>query len=80
MVIYVIVSKGKQKLNSLKFCLAFIFNLNLNSNNEIVLGANHSNIPRILQVIIDCFIRDGIDMENLVAKRMINICKHVQVK
>lgn len=48
------------------------------SNNEIVLGVNHCNIPRIVQVIIDCFIRDGINMENLVAKRMINICKHVQ--
>lgn len=48
------------------------------ANNEIILGANHSNIPRIIQVIVDCFIRDGIDMENLVAKRMINICKHVQ--
>jgi len=48
------------------------------SNNEIILGVNHCNIPRIIQVIIDCFIRDGIDMENLVAKRMINICKHVQ--
>lgn len=48
------------------------------SNNEIILGVNNCNIPRIIQVIVDCFIRDGIDMENLVAKRMINICKHVQ--
>jgi len=48
------------------------------SNNEIILGVNHCNIPRIIQVIVDCFVRDGIDMENLVAKRMINICKHVQ--
>jgi len=48
------------------------------SNNEIILGVNHSNIPRIVQVIIDCIIREGIDMENIVAKRMINICKHVQ--
>lgn len=48
------------------------------SNNEIILGVNNCNIPRIIQVIVDCFIRDGIDMDNLVAKRMINICKHVQ--
>ncbi len=50
------------------------------SNNEIILGVNTCNIPRVIQVIVDCFIRDGIDMENVVAKRMINICKHVQVR
>jgi hypothetical protein len=48
------------------------------SNNEIILGVNHTNIPRIVQVIVECISRDGIDMENLVAKRMVNICKHVQ--
>lgn len=48
------------------------------SNNEIILGVNHCNIPRIVQVIVDCILRDGIDMENLVGKRMVNICKHVQ--
>ncbi len=85
MVICAIVLKGKLmsvlnwlidvwlRENKKKF--SFIF-----SNNEIILGANHCNIPRIVQVIVDCFIRDGIDMENLVAKRMINICKHVQVR
>lgn len=50
------------------------------SNNEIILGVNHCNIPRIIQVIVDCILRDGIDMENLVGKRMVNICKHVQVR
>ena len=49
------------------------------ANNEIILGVNHCNIPRIVQVIVDCILREGIDMENIVAKRMINICKHVQV-
>lgn len=48
------------------------------ANNEIILGVNHCNIPRIVQVIVDCISREGIDMENIVAKRMINICKHVQ--
>jgi len=48
------------------------------SNNEIILGVNHCNIPRIVQVIVDCILREGIDMENLVGKRMVNICKHVQ--
>jgi len=48
------------------------------NNNEIILGVNHTNIPRIVQVIVECISRDGIDMENLVAKRMVNICKHVQ--
>lgn len=48
------------------------------SNNEIILGVNHCNIPRIIQVIVDCILREGIDSENIVAKRMVNICKHVQ--
>ncbi|RNA44474.1 Importin-5, partial [Brachionus plicatilis] len=48
------------------------------ANSEIVLGVNHCNIPRIIQVIVDCILREGIDMENIVAKRMTNICKHVQ--
>ena len=51
----------------------------IKSNNEIILGVNHCNIPRIVQVIVDCILREGIDKEHLVAKRMINICKHVQV-
>lgn len=48
------------------------------SNNEIILGVNHCNIPRIVQVILECFMRDGIEMDHEVAKRMVNICKHVQ--
>ena len=80
MVIYVILLKGInlfyilriQEGNLLTF---FLFK----SNNEIILGVNHCNIPRIVQVIVDCILREGIDMENVVAKRMINICKHVQV-
>lgn len=48
------------------------------SNNEIILGVNHCNIPRVIQVIVECILREGIDIENLVAKRMVNICKHVQ--
>lgn len=48
------------------------------NNNEIILGVNHCNIPRIIQVIVECISREGIDLENIVAKRMINICKHVQ--
>jgi predicted transposase len=50
------------------------------TNNEIILGVNHSNIPRIVQVIVECLYRDGIDSETIAAKRMINICKHVQVR
>lgn len=48
------------------------------SNNEIILGVNHCNIPRIIQVIVECIMREGIDMENVTAIRMVNICRHVQ--
>lgn len=48
------------------------------TNNEIILGVNHCNIPRIIQVIVECIQKEGIEMENVVAQRMINICKHVQ--
>lgn len=78
MVICVILWKG------FFYFINHLFKLSLNlfcfiSNNEIILGVNHCNIPRIVQVIVDCILRDGIDMENLVGKRMVNICKHVQV-
>ncbi len=53
--------------------------LTLKSNNEIILGINHCNIPRIIQVIVECIMREGIDNDNVTAIRMLNICRHVQV-
>jgi hypothetical protein len=75
---YAIWWKGK---NIIMKVISFsnFFQQKLNSNNEIILGVNHCNIPRIIQVIIDCIMKEGIVMENVTAIRMVNICKHVQV-
>jgi len=45
----------------------------------MVLGANNSNIPSLIRIIAEAFLRDAIDRSHAVAQRMIMIVKQIQV-
>lgn len=51
----------------------------IESHHPMVLGANNSNIPSLIQIISEAFLRDAIDRSHAVAQRMIMIVKQIQV-
>jgi len=44
-----------------------------------VLGQNNSNIPSLIRIIAEAFLRDAIDRSHAVAQRMIMIVRGIQV-
>lgn len=51
----------------------------IEANHPTVLGPNNNNLPKLISIIAEAFLRDGISIENAVAKRMVNIVQQVQV-
>lgn len=45
----------------------------------MVLGNNNSNIPSLIRIISEAFLKDAIDRSHAVAQRMIMIVKQIQV-
>jgi len=45
----------------------------------LVLGPNNSNIPTLIKIIAEAFLRDAIDRSHAVAQKMIMIVKGIQV-
>jgi len=45
----------------------------------LVLGQNNSNIPSLIRIIAEAFLRDAIDRTHTVAQRMIMIVRGIQV-
>uniref|UniRef100_A0A6M2DRC2 Putative karyopherin importin beta 3 n=1 Tax=Xenopsylla cheopis TaxID=163159 RepID=A0A6M2DRC2_XENCH len=50
----------------------------IEANHPTVLGPNNNNLPKLISIIAEAFLRDGISIENAVAKRMVNIVQQVQ--
>ena len=45
----------------------------------MVLGENNQNLPRIVYIIAESFVREAIATDADVSKRMINIVRQIQV-
>ncbi|KAI9554129.1 hypothetical protein GHT06_019401 [Daphnia sinensis] len=48
------------------------------ANHPVVLGPNHSNLPRIIYIIAEAFNKEVLDAESEVYRRMVNIVRQVQ--
>lgn len=52
----------------------------IEANNPLVLGVNNSNIPKLIAIMSEAFVREAISLEHDVAKRMLGIIRQIQVK
>jgi hypothetical protein len=48
------------------------------ANHPVVLGPNHSNLPRIIYIIAEAFNKEVLDVESELFRRMVNIVRQVQ--
>ena len=48
-------------------------------NDPMILGENNGNLPRIVFIIAETFVKEAISTDTDVAKRMINIVRQIQV-
>lgn len=51
----------------------------IENHHPMVLGANNSNIPSLIRIIAEAFLRDAIERSHAVAQRMIMIVRQIQV-
>lgn len=51
----------------------------IENNHPIVLGPNNSNIPRLIAIMAEAFLRDAIPAEHEVKQRMLHIIRQIQV-
>lgn len=51
-----------------------------NRNNPLALGANNSNLPRILQIFGEVFVNDVLSDNEASRKRVLSIIRHIQVR
>uniref|UniRef100_A0A2S2Q881 Importin-5 n=1 Tax=Sipha flava TaxID=143950 RepID=A0A2S2Q881_9HEMI len=51
----------------------------IENHHPMVLGSNNSNIPSLIRIIAEAFLRDAIDRSHAVAQRMIMIVRQIQV-
>lgn len=50
----------------------------IQGNHPIILGANNSNLPRIVCIIAEAFYRDVMDSSHEVGRRMLEIVKQIE--
>lgn len=50
----------------------------IESNHAIILGVNNSNLPKIISVMLEVFVRESVKKDHVVATRMILIIRQVQ--
>lgn len=50
----------------------------IQANHPIVLGANNTNLPRIVCIIAEAFYRDVIDPNHEIGRRMLEIVKQIE--
>lgn len=50
----------------------------IQANHPIILGANNTNLPRIVSIIAEAFNKDVIGVTNEVGRRMIEIVKQIE--
>lgn len=51
-----------------------------NRNNPLVLGANNSNLPRILQIFGEMFVHDVLSDDEAARNRVLSIMRLIQVR
>ena len=51
-----------------------------NRNNPLALGANNSNLPRILQIFGEVFVNDVLSDNEASRKRVLSIIRQIQVR
>ncbi|KAF8785478.1 Importin-5 like protein [Argiope bruennichi] len=50
----------------------------LEANNTILLGKENCNLPRIVQIIADTFLKEAVDASSDLGKRLITLLRHIQ--
>jgi len=50
----------------------------LDSNHPLVLGPNNANLPRIMQVLAEAFLKEAVEKDAEVTQRMLNIVRMLQ--
>lgn len=51
----------------------------IESNHPVVLGPNNANIPKLIAIMAEAFLREAISMDHEVAKNMLNIILQIRV-
>ena len=51
----------------------------IESNNQHILGANNSNLPRIIAIIAEALATEVLPPEEVAKQRLVNLVKQVQV-
>lgn len=49
-------------------------------NHPIVLGINNTNLPNLIDIMTEVFMKDAIKVDHIVARRMITIMREIQVR
>lgn len=49
-------------------------------NHPIVLGINNTNLPNLIDIMTEVFMKDAIKVDHIVARRMITIIREIQVR
>lgn len=63
-----------ERENSFDYC-KFSFR-----NNPLVIGQDNANVPNIVKLFADAFVKSAIEADSQVGQRMILITRHVQVR
>lgn len=50
----------------------------IQANHPVIIGANNSNLPRIVSIIAEAFRNEAVALTNPEAQRMINIVKQIE--
>ncbi|CAF0719109.1 unnamed protein product [Adineta steineri] len=50
----------------------------IESNNPVIIGPDNSNIPNVIKLFADAFVKSSIEVNSIVGQRMILILRHVQ--
>ena len=70
-----LLSQGVFFINAYHVTVSF-----LNRNNPLALGANNSNLPRILQIFGEVFVNDVLSDNEASRKRVLSIIRQIQVR
>lgn len=51
----------------------------IESNHPVILGPSTANLPKLIAIIAEAFHRDAIATDHVVAQKMLNIVRQIQV-
>lgn len=52
----------------------------IENNHPVILGPSNANLPKLIAIIAEAFLRDAIATDHVVAQKMLNIVRQIQVK